>query len=162
MSKSYLDAEEKYNKYLKKDSYYSSDFDRKQYMEYAPLPEEYDIFSEIKIEAFKDICQEQMLLLTDFLNELREKLKYLVSVWGIVRVLPKLNVMKDSEDALIVNWAYSNYRIFINIEKKVEESFYGIVAQDEEKNFFSNSGKFDECNYKLVINKILDYIFNQS
>lgn len=162
MSKSYLEQNKDCKSYIQKDSYIKSNIDKKPYLSYATLPEEYDVFSELKLEVLEDAYKEQLLLLEDFLNGLKEKLKYLVMVQGVVRILPKLSLAKDKDDAFIVNWAYSNYRIFINIEKKIEDSFYGIIAQDEEKNVFSNSGKFDESNYNLVTNKILDYIFNQT
>lgn len=81
--------------------------------------------------------------------------------YGAVKILPKLNISNDTDDAIIINWIYSNYRIYVNIEKRIEDSFYGIVIQDQEQNIRSNSGKMDYANYKKIIDQILYFLFNQ-
>lgn len=162
MNKTYLDVSEKQRSYIEKETYIGSEKEEPIFSRYSILPEEYDVFSELELNKISNIDESQSNLLELFFSDLRDKLKYLVMIYGIMKVLPKLHVFVDSDSAVIVNWAYSNYRFFINIERKIANSFYGIVAQDDERNMFSNSGKFDESNYDDITDKILDYIFNQS
>ena len=68
----------------------------------------------------------------------------------------------DAEDAIVLNLAYANYRIFFNFEKKINNSYYGIVSKNEYDVFKSISGKLNEENYQDVIIKILQYILKNS
>ena len=51
---------------------------------------------------------------------------------------------------------------FFNFEKKINNSYYGIVSKNEYDVFKSISGKLNEENYQDVIIKILQYILKNS
>lgn len=129
---------------------------------YQMLPEEYNIFSDINFKILQNINEKQKNFFFSFINTLRDFLKIIYINIGIVKILPKLRIEIDAEDAIVLNLAYANYRIFFNFEKKINNSYYGIVSKNEYDVFKSMSGKLNEENYQDVIIKILQYILKNS
>ena len=160
MRKTYLNNDEVYNIIDIKDSYFEKPSEESSHSFYELLPMEYDVFSELNVQSLH-FQTSQKEFLDAILGDLRTKLKELFVYYGAVKMLPKLNISNDIDNAIIINWIYSNYRIYVNIERKIEDSFYGIVIQDQEQNIRSNSGKMDYANYKKIIDQILYFLFNQ-
>lgn len=160
MRKTYLNYDEINNTINIKDSYLEKYSEENSHPFYEPLPIEYDVFSELNIQDVQ-FQTSQKEFLDAILSDLKNKLKELFACYGAIKTLPKLTVLNDTDNAIIINWIYSNYRIYVNIESKIEDSFYGIVIQDQEKNIRSNSGKMDYTNYKKIIDQILYFLFNQ-
>lgn len=129
---------------------------------YMPLPEEYSVFSEIDDKYFllKDTNQHRFV--SQCLYYLKSKLSYLYANAGVVKVLPKLSVTTDEDEAIILNWAYTSFRIYFNFEIQVEDSYYGIVAQSTEESISTNTGKLTEKNYSAVLDSILNYVIYNS
>lgn len=128
---------------------------------YTPLPEEYSIFSEIDLSFFSLCDTEQHCLLSMCLQYLKKQLLKLYMQFGVVRILPKLSASFDDE-AIILNWAYTNFRIYFNFENSLNSSYYGIVAQINEENIFTNSGKLNKSNYANVIDVLLQFVIEYS
>ena len=129
---------------------------------YTQLPEEYAIFSDLDDSLLSNQDTEQHEFLSKCLQHLKIELLNIYANNGVVRILPKLSIALDSDDAFVVNWAYTNFRIYFTIEKCIENSFYGIIAQQNDESIFSNSGKFVEGNYVSVINMLLNYVFENT
>ena len=96
------------------------------------------------------------------LQYLKNRLLKIYAQYGVIRVLPKLSITSDEDDAIVLNWAYANFRIYFTFEKSIENSYYGIVAQNTEETVFTNSGKLTETNYSSIIDMILAYVIDYS
>lgn len=129
---------------------------------YTSLPEEYAIFSEIDKSFFSLNDTEQHRFLSLCLQYLKKLLLEIYKRIGVVRVLPKLSTSLDEDGAIILNWAYTNFRIYFNFENLIDSSYYGIVAQSSEDAIFTNSGKINESNYTSVIETLLKYVIENS
>ena len=129
---------------------------------YIQLPEEYDVFSNIDCSLSSLNDTDQHRFLSQCLQYLKVQLYKLYTQYGIVQILPKLNVASDEDGAIILNWAYANYRIYFNFEKEIKNSYYGIVAQNAEDTVFTKTGKLSIENYCTVINVILDFVMDNS
>lgn len=165
MKKSYIDsAQESQNKvaYWKSASYITNENDQYLASNYTLLPEEYSIFSEIDISFFtrNNTAQDRFIAL--FLQYLKNCLLKIYAQYGVIRVLPKLSITLDEDEAIVLNWAYANFRIYFTFEKIIENSYYGIVAQNTEETVFTNAGKLTETNYSSIIDMILAYVIDNS
>lgn len=165
MKKSYIESDqESQNKvaYWKSTSYITNENDQCSASNYTLLPEEYSIFSEIDGSCFtrNDTAQDRFLALC--LQYLKNRLLKIYAQYGVIRVLPKLSITSDEDDAIVLNWAYANFRIYFTFEKSIENSYYGIVAQNTEETVFTNSGKLTETNYSSIIDMILAYVIDNS
>lgn len=125
---------------------------------YQILPEEYDIFSKLNHDLLLNKSSLQTEFLSRFLDEFKSSLLYLYSQYGIIKILPKMFLTTDDDQALILNWIDTNYRIFFNFENNVEDSYFGIAATDSESNFSSTSGKLNDNNYQAIIQKVIIYV----
>lgn len=161
MSKTYLNSDVQSNIVDIKDSYIEKHTEKHLPVFYEPLPLEYDVFSELNIQKIHALATQKMFL-DAILSELRSELQEVFMQYGTIKELPKLHITNDTDNAIILNWIYSNYRIYLNIEKTIEKSFYGVVLQDQEKNIHFKTGKVTYDNYRSIIPKILDFLFNQT
>lgn len=76
--------------------------------QYTMLPEEYSIFSEIDSDFFWRKDTEQHRFLSACLQYLRSQLFKIYIKFGVLRILPKLNITSDEDDAIILNWVHKN------------------------------------------------------
>lgn len=129
---------------------------------YSMLPEEYDIFSDIDNSYFLLEDTKQHRLLSSCLKYLRDQLFRLYVQYGAVRILPKLKMLLDSDGAIVLNWAYATFRIYFSFESSIDNSFFGMVAQQTEDTMFTSTGKLNEMNYQDAINKALEYAISNS
>lgn len=165
MRKSYIDSNSNAKSndlYQQSSSYVTKGNDQYSAQSYTLLPEEYSIFSEIDNSYFVRNETDQYRLLGLCLQRLKTQLLNIYAKYGIIRVLPKLSITSDEDDAIILNWAYANFRIYFNFEKAIDSSYYGIVAQNTEETIFTNAGKLSETNYTTVIDMILAYVIDNS
>ena len=162
MSKSYINIRSNNNKisYHHGNSYIAQTNQQNTLPTYFPLPEEYSVFEDIDNGFFylEDTAQHRLISLC--LQQLKKSLYQLYELYGILRPLPKLKISHDEDDAIILNWAYVGFRIYINFEVAINNSYYGIVALNGEDKFDSSTGKIDDKNYVSVIEQILHYIMN--
>ena len=161
MKKTYLGNKSELSNYIKSESYIYYPEENINTIKYANLPEQMDIFSDMDLNKLGTLEQGQKNLLEKTILELKEKLREIYFIQGINKVLPKIAISRDSDNAILLNWAYSNFRFFITIEIESNNSFYGIVVQNENGDAYSESGKFNESNYDVIIDKTLEFVFNR-
>lgn len=166
MSNNYFDKiihkPQGYSPYRQGESYVIRNDGKRTSLLYTQLPEEYAVFSDLDDSLLSSQDTEQHRFLSLCLQHLKTQLLNIYANNGVVRILPKLSIAIDNDDAIVVNWAYTNFRIYFTIEKCIENSFYGIVAQQHDESVFSSSGKFIEDNYVSVINMLLKYVFENT
>lgn len=166
MSKSYLNRSKSdvVKRYNRKYSYIKTELNSKLSFDYTILPEEYSIFSDIDNDLFLNQNTLQEQLLSSCLTYLKEKLVDIFINRGIICVLPKLKVSNDDENNIIINWFYTNYRIYFSFdnEKTNYQSYCGIVLQEDNESFSSHSRKITKDNYKEVIDAVLQIVINNS
>lgn len=165
MNRSYINSNQttkNKDAYHRSNSYLSQERTICTTPDYALLPEEYSIFSEIDCDSFErnDTAQNNFLALC--LRYMKSQIHKIYAQYGVIRVLPKLSISSDEDDAIVLNWAYANFRIYFNFEKIIENSYYGIVAYNMEETMFTNSGRLTETNYPSVIDRILAYVIDNS
>lgn len=148
--------------YQQTDSYVLENEEQQTGAIYAQLPEEYAIFSEIDNAFFVLNDTEQHRLLSRCLQHLKVQLLNLYIKSDVVRILPKLSTTSDEDGAIVLNWAYTSFRVYFNFETEADNSYYGIVAQNDEDSIFTNSGKLNFKNYISVINNILLFVIENS
>ena len=122
MRKSYIDSNQSAKRndvYRQSSSYVTKGNDQYSALNYSLLPEEYSIFSEIDNSYFARNETDQYRLLALCLHRLKTQLLNIYTQYGIVRVLPKLSITSDEDEAIILNWAYANFRIYFNFEKVI-------------------------------------------
>ena len=161
MKKTYLGNKSEISNYIKSESYIYYPEENINTIKYANLPEQMDIFGNIDLNKLGALEQGQKNLLEKTILGLKEKLREIYFIQGVNKVLPKIVISRDSDNAILLNWAYSNFRFFITIEIESNNSFYGIVVQDENGDAYSKSGRFNESNYDVIIDKALDFVFNR-
>mgnify|MGYP000108169375 CR=1 FL=1 len=155
---SYNNELTKREKYQRSSSYIvnSEDNESDVSLNYTLLPEEYSVFSELNEDLFVLSDTEQHQFLSQCLQYLKYQLLNIYAQYGIIRVLPKLSASTDEDKAIILNWAYTNFRVYFNFEVIVDNSYYGIVAQNAENSIFTNSGKLNKKNYTSINGKFLE------
>lgn len=158
MSRTYLDEKNKTNTITRKTTYIPLDNvileDDKVYNTNLKY---YNKFSEA-MSKIGDINNHQQALLQKFLLDFSFKANNSYYSMNADSVLPNFNISKDVDDAIVITWANSNYRIFVNIEKNTEDSFYGAITRNEFGETHSSSGTFNEDNCDLLTTKIIDYL----
>ncbi len=161
---SYNNELTKRKKYQRSSSYIvnSEDNESDVSLSYTLLPEEYSVFSELNEDLFVLTDTEQHQFLSQCLQYLKYQLLNIYAQYGIIRVLPKLSASTDEDKAIILNWAYTSFRVYFNFEVIVDNSYYGIVAQNAENSIFTNSGKLNKENYTSIMDSILQYIMENS
>ncbi|MHC1787387.1 MAG: hypothetical protein AB9880_10040 [Christensenellales bacterium] len=163
MKRSYIKSDsnvENIKNYRISDSYISSDFESSAEYNFSILPEEYSVFSDVDGKFFvtHDTGQHQLLALC--LNYLKKQLFSLYTLKGIIRVLPKLSITYDMDNAIVINWAYSLFRVFLNFEFEANNSYYGIVIQNEEDGIFTKAGRLNTKNFESIIEMVLTYVID--
>lgn len=148
--------------YQQANTYLAGEKKQGVHAKYSLLPEEYAIFADLDSSLFVLGDTEQHRFLAKCLQHLQSQLRNILVHYGIVRVLPKLSITNDEDGAIVLNWAYTNFRIYLNFELSVDNSYYGIVAQNNEENIFTNSGKLNDRNYVSVIDMLLKYVIDNS
>lgn len=133
-----------------------------------PIPEKLDVFSNIyakikDILSFDDgvYCTEHIenqkvffsTLYKEFKRNIAEKASH-----GLER-LPKFNFRLDDDGAFILDILKEKYKLFIDVEKNVEDSFYGIIF-DQQDFISSKQGKLTLKNYNNVVFEIVEWMAN--
>lgn len=128
--------------------------------DYILLPEEYDVFSNIKKELNKILIKknEQSSFIKYFYNIFSDSLKEHYYKKNKNIVLPKFSLSKDEEGAYIFDLNKSTFRLFINFEKNKSDSFYGYISQDEEDSYTTKNGRISENNCSQIIDTIIDLL----
>lgn len=129
--------------------------------QYAALPEEYTIFSSLDGSVLELANANQRRFILMCLQYMRSQLIALTQ-FGVIRILPKLSTTVDQDNAIILNWVNTNFRIYFSFEQFIENSYYGVIAQDSYRNISTNTGLLNEENYSSVIDLILSYVINNS
>lgn len=160
MEQTYLHQTLPTNTIYGKVSYLNNYSSSTEVVNYRQLPEEYDVFSNIRNELTKinEGESKQKKLIDLFCDSLQRCLFKNIDSNGINAVLPKFSIEKDPDDAYIFNLIKNNYRIFINFEKDVHKSFYGIILQQISEDYMSTTGKINSENYLALIEKLSQII----
>lgn len=162
MEKSYLDVKTE-NRIIERKKSYIEEFQDYGYgFEYAILPEEYNVLEKIENFDLSSCTKEQIDLFAKICLQISQTLKLVYQRYGIVKILPKIELSIDNEKAIILNWPYNVYRIYFDIEKKVSSSFYGLVIADTENSVQSKSEIITKENCASIISNIIQYIFNRT
>lgn len=162
MENTYLTQKDKTNIIEERKTYINNNFYSDPIIQYRQLPEEYDVFSEIhnELKKLNGNINTQQEFINLFCNTLKSTLLKEVEYNGIRTILPKFSINKDSEDAYILNLTKNNYRIFINFEKNIDNSFYGIILQQVSDSYFSTTGKINSSNYLSLIDNLSKIILS--
>lgn len=162
MENTYLNPKDKTNIIEERKTYINNNYYSDPIIQYKQLPEEYDVFSEInnELKLLSENINTQQEFINLFCNGLKSTLLKEVEYNGIRTILPKFSINKDSEEAYILNLIKNNYRIFINFEKNIENSFYGIILQQVSDSYFSTTGKINSSNYLSFIDKLSKIILS--
>lgn len=123
------------------------------------LPEAYDIFQNIDFKKIISVSSRQKQFAFDCLGYMDKNLKRRFIETGITKVLPKLYLVVEEDKALTIHWDYVNYRIYLDIEKDISKSFYGIISKNAAKGFSTSTGQLSENNYPEVIDSIIAFVF---
>ena len=160
MEQTYLHQTFPANTIYGKVSYLNNYSSSTEVVNYRQLPEEYDVFSNIRSELTKitEDKSKQKKLINSFCDSLQKYLFKNIDSNGIKTVLPKFTIEKDPDDAYIFNLIKNNYRIFINFEKEINNSFYGIILQQISEGYVSTTGKINNDNYVALIEKLSQII----
>ena len=126
---------------------------------FFPLPEAYDVFQNIDIDKAIHINSNQKRFAKQCLSYMEKALKQRAATIGITKVLPKLYTVVEEDDALTIHWDYVNYRIYLDIEKDVSQSFYGIVFQKAANSVAYATDPLLESNYISVIDRLINFVF---
>lgn len=161
MNKSYLDADSPRINYSSKNTYIEK-IETEDIYDYSILPEEYNIFPLLDSNLLEEITDGQKELLFSIYRRLKSLLKYIYNTYGVVKILPKLDLYVDSEGAIILNWAYTMFRIYFDIEKNVIKSFYGLVIKESENSIQTRTEIITKENCEEITGEIIQYIFNQT
>lgn len=149
-----------------KKSYLDSTTDVESFM--FPIPEELDVFSNIYTHI-KDVlhldedvyCSKhtdnQEVFFTTLYKEFKKNIAE-KAFRGLER-LPKFHFRVDEDGAYILDIIKEKYRLFIDIERKVEDSFYGIIL-DQQDFVSSKQGKLTLKNYNNVVFDIVEWMAN--
>lgn len=156
MITSYIDNNDVKNNVVIRDSYLSSDEGYSfQYLRRPVIFTKYDVFADLDLNNVEFSNEPQKEFLNNIIDVLRTKISQLLLEFDFSQSLLKPKVVNDSDGAVVLNWVSSNCRAYINIETEIENSFFGVVLQDQEQNFQSVSGKIDNQNYGQVVDKIM-------
>ncbi len=129
-----------------------------QAIDYTLLPLECDVFSNIKkeiIALFSKEQTEQASFFKYFYELFNESLKKEFYQKKMNIALPKFSFSEDNDGAYVLNLNKSTFRLFINFEKKKNDSFYGFISQDEVDSYTTKNGKISETNCSQIINSII-------
>ncbi len=150
---------EKKTTYIKENEYINMESDL-----YLPLPEEYDIFTQIDPSLFFKRDTKQYELVSNCLKYLRRILQILYKERGVVCVLPKLIPSYDDRGTILFNWAYSTFRAFLSFENENGryDAFCGIVYQSDENSVSTQTRKINDENYMEMIDELLQLVINNS
>ncbi len=126
---------------------------------YVPLPEAYDIFQNIDFDKEISVSSNQKQFAKKCLDYMEKLLKRRFIETGITKVLPKLYMVVEEDNALTIHWDYVNYRIYLDVERDISQSFYGIIAKNAQNGFGTSTGQLNEESYQQVIESIIDFVF---
>ena len=164
MKKSYLNDSNQVLNYYDKNTYFNMNDrdDESLILDYDILPEEYNVFSSINFNILSQSDTKQKELLEKIFQCIRSSLKLIYYEYGILKILPKLDLSIDDDGALILNWAYAMYRIYFDIEKDIDNSFYGLIIKDSENSIQTKTELITKENCAEITGQIIQYIFNQT
>lgn len=131
--------------------------EKNERLEYDLLPAEYDIKKIIKgnMPSISNENQKQMFYC--IINNIESEFRNLY-YQNYIKHIPKINVYTDEDDAIILSWAYSIYRIYFDIEKNIQDSFYGMIIKASEKNIQTKTDVLTKENCANIVEEALQYI----
>lgn len=162
MKKTYLNQNPPLINYDNKSTYIEIKDEINIIRDYEILPEEYDVFSALDIDFLKDKETEQIEFLNNICENIRTTLKLIYHRYGILKDLPKLELSVDIDGALILDWTYTLYRIYFDIERDTKKSFYGLVIKESESSIQTKTEILTKENCAEITGQIIQYIFNQT
>lgn len=160
MKKTYLNQNPPLINYDNKSTYIEIKDEINIIRDYEILPEEYDVFSALDIDFLKDKETEQIEFLNNICENIRTTLKLIYHRYGILKDLPKLELSVDIDGALILDWTYTLYRIYFDIERDTKKSFYGLVIKESESSIQTKTEILTKENCAEITGQIIQYIFN--
>ena len=135
MEQSYLEINGKSNSFQCKQSYIEEKNDNYSLLlEYSLLPEEYNVFMKLNNVDLSLCTKDQVKLFSTICFQITQTLKSIYHEYGVIKVLPKMEITIDDEKAIILNWPYNVYRVYFDIERNISSSFYGLIVSSAENN----------------------------
>lgn len=159
---SYLKTEPVDIGYPQSKTYLKTNTDNEIKLDYSILPEEYNVFLGVDEPDMNSANPEQIELYQTIKAEIMSAMRDVFVSIGVVRVLPKVAVSIDTENAIIINWPYSLYRVYFDIEQNVKLSFYGLVIREGENSVQTKTAPLNKDNCSEVVRQIIQYIFNHT
>jgi len=105
---------------------------------------------------FKNSWQRDMY--ETFIDVLQAKIKQLYMDGALLSPIPKLSVMQDEDRDILINWLNNIYRIFINISKEKESSFWGMTYNKQNGGVVTKTEPFATNDAEREANEILSVI----
>lgn len=162
MKKSYLEIKKESKTVQRKQSYIEDKKNNDYGLGYVILPEEYNVFEKLVNVDLSFCTEEQINLFRKICLQISQTLKFVYHKYGIIKVLPKMELSIDDENAIILNWPYNVYRIYFDIERNVSSSFYGLIVADAENSIQSKTEIITKENCAPIISNIIQYVFNRT
>lgn len=127
---------------------------------YEPLlSDNYDVFSEIDLDTVFKTTKIDKERLSKFVAEFKRAILESIKYGNQSKVMPKLKCTTDEDDALMFTWAHGFFRIFMLLEVKDEESYYGMyyrnLSTDEVE---SRSAKFPQERYFQILSELTNRV----
>ncbi|MBQ9572276.1 MAG: hypothetical protein IJR22_02660 [Acidaminococcaceae bacterium] len=126
---------------------------------FVQLPEAYDIFQNINLDKETSVNSNQKRFAKNCLDYMEKVLKRRFIETRITKVLPKLYMVVEEDNALTIHWDYINYRIYLDIEREISQSFYGLIAKNAQNGYGTSTGQLNEKNYQEVLENIINFVF---
>lgn len=150
-------------KYQNSNSYLNGGIeDSSTLLKYFLLPEEYDVFSNIKIDTTP--WEKTYPLAVKVLSSMRHSIVSILENSGVVCILPKLQLSQDQDDTISLSLANSGYRIFFSFEPQNigGKSYCGLLLQEDEFSVTTQTKIITETNYDSIVASVLKIIFDQA
>ena len=107
MKKSYLEIKKESKTVQRKQSYIEDKKNNDYGLGYVILPEEYNVFEKLVNVDLSFCTEEQINLFRKICLQISQTLKFVYHKYGIIKVLPKMELSIDDENAIILNLNYS-------------------------------------------------------
>lgn len=129
----------------------------------ALLPDNFNVFSDIEWDKIFENREIDRIRLSKFVSDFKRAILECSRYEMQEKVLPKLKCSIDEDDALLFTWTHGFFRIFMSIEVKDNESYYGMhyhnLSTDEIE---SRSAKFPQDKYFQILmeltNRVLEIL----
>lgn len=125
----------------------------------------YDIFTN-SLPVFSQVNKmineleenEQTKFLIDITDCIKERIQEANNNRIFIYNIPNIEANIDQDNAIILVWQFPSFRVFFDIEKSIEGSFYGYIGKGGNGGSFSKTELLSRDNYSECIDSIMNNI----